>query len=164
MILGMPTFTFVHTALSLVALVSGLVVVFGLIGSRALPAWTAIFLVTAVATSATGFGFPFEKLEASHWIGIVSLVALAIAILARYVFHLAGLWRWVYAVTATVGAYFLVFVTIAQAFKKIPALHAMAPTLSEPPFAISQLAGLVVFIVLMILAVLKFRPAAASLA
>ena len=164
MILGMSTFTFVHTALSLVALVSGLVVVFGMIGSRALPAWTAVFILTAVATSATGFGFPFEKFEASHWIGVISLVALAIAILARYVFHLGGAWRWVYVITAIVGAYFLVFVTIAQAFKKIPALHAMAPTLSEPPFGISQGVALVIFVVLTVLAVRKFHPAAARLA
>ena len=164
MILGMSTFTFVHTALSLVALVSGLIVVFGMIGSHALRAWTAIFLLTAVATSATGFGFPFEKFEASHWIGVISLVALGIAILARYAFHLAGTWRWVYAVTAIIGAYFLVFVGIAQAFKKIPALHAMAPTLSEPPFGISQGVTLVIFVVLTVLAVRKFHPVAARLA
>ena len=164
MILGMSTFTFVHTVLSLVALVSGLVVVFGMTGSRTLPVWTAVFLVTAVATSATAFGFPFEKLEASHWIGIISLVALGIAILARYAFRLAGAWRWVYAVTAILASYFLVFVTIAQAFKKLPALHALAPTLSETPFAVSQSVALVVFIVLTVLAVRRFHPATAHLA
>src|SRR5581483_3013707 len=104
----------------LIALVSGLVVAFGLIGARMQPGWTAIFVIAAVATSATGFGFPFEKFEASHWIGVISLVALAIAILARYAFHLGHAWRWIFAITAMIAAYFLVFVTIAQAFKKIP--------------------------------------------
>jgi hypothetical protein len=160
MILGFSTFTWVHTILSLVALLAGLVVVAGLLGTRTLPQWTGLFLVTAIATSVTGFGFPFEKFEASHWIGVISLVALAIAILARYMFHLDGAWRWIYVVTITVAAYFLVFVTIAQAFKKVLRLHAMAPTLSEAPFTVSQLLVLVVFAGLIAAAVIKFRPPA----
>ncbi|HEX5166743.1 MAG TPA: hypothetical protein VFV93_15165 [Thermomicrobiales bacterium] len=149
-----------HTILSLVALLAGLVVVAGLLGTRTLPQWTGLFLVTAIATSVTGFGFPFEKFEASHWIGVISLVALAVAILARYMFHLDGAWRWIYVVTITVAAYFLVFVTIAQAFKKVPRLHAMAPTLSEAPFTVSQLLVLVVFAGIIAAAVIKFRPPA----
>jgi hypothetical protein len=159
MILGFSTFTWVHTILSLVALLAGLVVVAGLFGTRTLPQWTGLFLVTAIATSVTGFGFPFEKFEASHWIGVISLVALAIAILARYMFHLVGAWRWIYVVTIAVSAYFLVFVTIAQVFKKVPSLHAMAPTLSEAPFTVSQLLVLVVFAGIIVTAVMKFRPA-----
>jgi hypothetical protein len=158
MILGMSTFTFVHTVLSLIALVAGLIVVIGLLTSKRLDWWTALYLASAVATSATGFGFKVDSYGASHVIGGISLVVLLVAILARYVFHLAGAWRWIYAVTAVVGAYFLVFVAIAQAFKKIPALTAMAPTLSEPPFAVAQGVALVVFVVLAIAAARTFHP------
>src|SRR5882757_3980815 len=158
MILGMSTFTFVHTALSLIALVTGIIVVIGLLTSKRLRGWTVLFLVTAVATSATGFGFKVDSYGASHAIGALSLVALLVAILAYYAFHLHGAWRWIYAVTAIIAAYFLVFVTIAQAFKKIPALTAMAPTLSEPPFAAAQGVALVIFLVLAVAAALKFHP------
>jgi hypothetical protein len=136
----MSTFTWVHTALSVAALISGLVVVVGLFSSKTLRGWTMFFLVTAIATSATGFGFPFQNFGASHWIGVISLLVLALAVLARYVLHYAGVWRWLYAVYTVIAFYFLVFVLIAQAFKKVPALAALAPTLSEPPFAIAQLA------------------------
>jgi hypothetical protein len=143
----MSAFTWVHTALSVAALVSGLVVVIGLFSSKTLRCWTMFFLVTAIATSATGFGFPFQSFGASHWIGVISLLVL-LAVLARYVLHYAGVWRWLYAVCAVIAFYFLVFVLIAQAFKKVPALAALAPTLSEPPFAIAQLAVLVIFVVI----------------
>jgi hypothetical protein len=161
MIAGLSTFTWVHTLLSLMALVSGLVVVIALFGSRTPNGWTAFFLATAIATSATGFGFPFDRFEASHWSGVISLVALLAAVLARYVFHLAGAARWVYATGMVLGFYFLVFIGIAQLFKKVPALRAMAPTLSEPPFAYSALAVTALFAVLIIVAAFKFRPAAA---
>src|SRR3979411_2158510 len=134
----MSTFTWVHTALSVAALIAGLIVVIGLFTSKTLGGWTAIFLATAIATSATGFGFPFQSFGASHWIGVISLVVLVLAVLARYVLHYAGAWRRLYAVCTVVAFYFLVFVLIAQAFKKVPALAAMAPTLSEPPFVIAQ--------------------------
>jgi len=158
MISGLSTFTWVHVALSLVGLASGLVVVIGLLASRRLDGWTALFLASTVATSATGFGFPFERFLASHWVGVISLAVLLAAILARYVFHLAGAWRWIYAVGAVVALYFNVFVAIAQAFMKVPALNAMAPTLSEPPFAIAQAGALAIFAVLAIAAAIKFRP------
>ena len=158
MIYGLSTFAWVHTILSLVGLVSGLVVLIGLFGSKKLGGWTALYLASAVATSVTGFGFPFDKFEASHWVGVLSLVVLAAAILARYVFHFAGAWRWIYALSVVLGLYFLAFVGIAQLFKKVPALAAMAPTLSEPPFAITQLAATAIFFVLAIAAAIKFRP------
>jgi drug/metabolite transporter (DMT)-like permease len=158
MILGMSTFTYVHTVLSLIALVAGLIVVIGLLTSKRLDWWTALYLASAVATSATGFGFKVDSYGASHVIGGISLVVLLVAILARYVLHLAGAWRWIYAVTAVGGVYFLVFVAIAQAFKKVPALMTLAPTLSEPPFALAQLGALVVFVVLAIAAARTFRP------
>jgi hypothetical protein len=161
MIAGLSTFAWVHTLLSLVALVSGLVVVVGLFASRTPNGWTGLYLASAIATSLTGFGFPFERFEASHWSGVVSLALLLAAVLARYVFHLAGAARWIYAAGSVLGLYFLVFIGIAQLFKKVPALKAMAPTLSEPPFAVSALAATALFVVLAIVAAVKFRPPAA---
>jgi hypothetical protein len=133
--------------------------VIGLFSSKTLRGWTMFFLVTAIATSATGFGFPFQSFGASHWIGVISLLVQALAVLARYVLHYAGVWRWLYAVCTVVAFYFLVFVLIAQAFKKVPSLAALAPTLSEPPFAIAQLAVLVIFVVIVVVTARKFRPA-----
>ena len=156
----MSTFTWVHTALSVAALIAGLIVVIGLFSSKTLGGWTAIFLATAIATSATGFGFPFQSFGASHWIGVISLVVLVLAVLARYVLLYAGAWRWLYAVCTVVAFYFLVFVLIAQAFKKVPALAALAPTLSEPPFAIAQVVAMVIFVVIAVATARKFRPRA----
>jgi hypothetical protein len=160
--LGLSTITWIHTALSVVALVAGIVVVVGLVRSHAMRHWVLLFVVTAVATSVTGFAFPFDKLLPSHWIGIISLVVLAIAILARYAFHLAGSWRWIDALAMVIAAYFLVFVAIAQAFMKVPALKPLAPTQSEPPFLVAQLVVLVVFIGIAILAVRAARGGAAA--
>jgi hypothetical protein len=156
------TFTGLHTWLSLIALGAGLVVVHGLIHARNLPLWTGLFLATAVATSVTGFGFPLTSVLPSHVVGGFALVALMVAILARYGFHLVGAWRWIYAVTASISVYFLVFVAISQAFLKIPALQAMAPTLSEAPFAMTQLAALVLFAGLAMAAVRRFHPRVAT--
>jgi magnesium-transporting ATPase (P-type) len=145
----------------LVALISGFIVVFGLLGAKKLDGWTALYLASSVATSATGFGFPFDHFLPSHWIGVISLVLLAVAILARYVLHLAGAWRWIYVVSVVTSVFFLVFVTIAQAFQKVDALKALAPTQSEPPFAIAEVVALLVFVVLAFAAVKKFRADAA---
>jgi hypothetical protein len=164
MIFGISTLTFVHTLLSLIALAAGLVVVFGLPGSRTLPLWTGVFLVTAVLTSVTGFFFPFERFLPSHWFGVISLVAFTVGILARYKFHFAGAWRWLYVLTMLIGTYLLAFVAIVQAFQKIPALHALAPTQSELPFAVAQLVTLVVFLGLGFVAVRKFNLGAARFA
>ena len=158
MIAGLSTFAWVHTLLSLAALVSGLVVVIALFRSQTPNGWTAFFLATAIATSATGFGFAFDRFEASHWSAVISLVALLAAVLARYDFHLVGAARWIYAIGTVLGLYFIVFIGIAQLFKKVPALHAMAPTLSEPPFAFSALAATVLFVLLAVVAAFKFRP------
>ena len=159
MIFGMTTatYTLVHVVLSLIGIGSGLVVAYGLLNSRMLDRWTVLFLVTTVATSVTGFGFPFEHLLPSHKVGIISLVMLAVAIAARYAFHLAGAWRWIYVVTAMISLYLNVFVLIVQAFQKVPALKALAPTGSEPPFLVGQLVALALFVVLTIIAVKKFH-------
>jgi hypothetical protein len=153
----MTTVTLVHVALSLIGIGSGVVVLFGLIAANRRDRWTALFLATTAATSLTGFLFPFDKLLPSHVVGIISLVALAIAILARYVRRLTGAWRWIYAVSAVLGLYLNVFVLIAQAFQKVPALHALAPTQSEAPFAIAQLVVLALFVAIGILAVRRFH-------
>ncbi len=155
---GLSTFAWVHTILSLVGLVSGFIVLIGLFGSKKLGGWTALYLASAVATSVTAFGFPFGRFQESHWVGVLSLVALAAAIVGRYLYRFAGAWRWIYAFGVVLGLYFLVFIAIAQLFKKVPALAAMAPTLSEPPFAITQLAVTAIFVVLAIAATIKFRP------
>jgi hypothetical protein len=152
----MDTLTLVHVVLSLIGISSGFVVVYGLLTAKRLDAWTALFLATTVATSVTGFLFPFHKFLPSHAIGILSLVVLAIAIFARYVRHLAGGWRRAYVITAVIALYFNVFVLIAQAFMKVPALKALAPTQSEPPFLIAQLVCLVLFVVLGIGAAKRF--------
>ena len=159
MIFGMSTatFTLVHVVISLIGIGSGLVVAFGLLNARRLDRWTALFLVTTVATSVTGFGFPYEHLLPSHKVGIISLVALTVAILARYSFHLAGAWRWIYVVTAMIALYLNVFVLIVQAFLKVPVLKAMAPTQSEPPFLVTQLVVLAIFVALTILEAKTFR-------
>src|SRR5437763_2195661 len=123
MILGMTTFTFVHVVLSLVGIGSGIVVVCGLFASKRLDVWTAIFLASTVATSVTGFFFPFERFLPSHWVGVVSLIVLGIAILARYALHLAGAWRRTYVLSAVTALYLNVFVLFAQLFQKVPALN-----------------------------------------
>lgn len=158
MILGLSPFTWFHTVLSLVALAAGVVVVRALFASRTPPTSTAVYIVTAVLTSVTGFGFPFTQFGPSHWVGVISLVVLAAAIAAYYAFHLAGPWRWVYAATQSLALYFLFFVLIAQLFMKVPALRALAPTLSEAPFAIAQGVNLVLFAAIVIAATIKFKP------
>src|SRR5205809_5169225 len=159
MIFGMAasTFTLVHVMISLVGIVSGFVVVFGLLAGKRLDRWTALFLTSTVATSETGFGFPFDHLLPSHKGGIISLVVLTVAILARHAFHLAGAWRWIYVVSAAIALYLNVFVLVVQAFEKVPALKAMAPTQSEPPFLVAQLVVLALFIEFKNLDLNRFR-------
>ena len=157
MIFDLKTFTAIHVILSLVGIGSGFVVLFGLLTARRLKGWTALFLATTVATSTTGFGFPFHQLLPAHKVGIVSLAVLVVAILARYTFRLAGAWRWIYVVAAVIALYLNVFVGIVQAFQKVPALKAAAPTQSELPFLLTQLAVLALFVALGIVAAIRFR-------
>jgi hypothetical protein len=158
------TFTLVHVVLSLVAIFAGLVAVFGMFASKKLDGWTALFLATTVLTSVTGFFFPFDHILPSHIVGIISLVVLAIAILALYALHLAGPWRWIYVVSAVMALYLNVFVGVVQAFQKFPLLASLAPTQSEPPFLIAQSVVLVIFIVLGVVAVRSFHPRTDALA
>ena len=159
MIWGMTvsTFTSFHVVLSLIGIGAGLVVLFGLLGGRLHGGWNTLFLVTTVATSVTGFAFPTTRLLPSHVVGIISLVVLAVALLARYPMRLAGAWRRIYVVSAAIALYLNVFVAVTQAFMKVPALNALAPTQSEPPFAVAQLVVLALFIALTLVAVKKAR-------
>jgi hypothetical protein len=162
MVLGMSlaTFTTVHVIISLIGIVAGIIVMFGLLGSNKMPGLTAIFLLFTILTSATGFLFPLEKLLPSHMIGILSLVLLAIACIALYGMKLSGAWRWIYAVTALLSLYFNVFVLVIQSFLKIPALTALAPgnPPSGPVFAVVQGIVLLFFVLMIIGATRRFRP------
>jgi hypothetical protein len=160
MILGLSfeIFTLLHVLISMIALASGFVVLGGLLLANRMPGWTAAFLATTVLTSVTGFGFPLSSLLPSHIVGVISLVVLAVAIYAYYVGNLAGPWRWIYAATALAALYFNVFVGVAQAFAKIPAMQALAPTQSEPPFAIVQAIVLMIFVLIGIVAARRFHP------
>jgi hypothetical protein len=158
MILGMSTFTLVHVALSLIGIFSGFVVLFGLLTAKRLDGWTALFLTATVLTSVTGFLFPFHGITPGIVVGCISIVVLAIAILARYALRLAGPWRPIYVVTAMLAEYLNVFVLVVQLFDKVPALKAFDPTKSGPPFKATQGIVLVLFIALIIAAAIKFRP------
>jgi len=160
MILGMSiaTYTALHVAVSLIGIGSGLIVLFGLLSGRKLDRWTAVFLITTALTSIGGFGFPFTHLLPSHVLGIISLVVLAVAIPARYVFHLSGSWRSAYVITASLALYFNIFVLVVQSFEKVPSLKAAAPTQKEPPFLVAQLLVLVTFAILTVFATIKFHP------
>ena len=163
MILGvfdLSTYTVAHVIISLIAIAAGFIVAYGMLGSNRLEGWTALFLFTNVLTSLTGFGFAFDHVLPSHVVGVLSLVALLIAILGYYLYRLAGAWRWIYVVAALVALWFNVFVLIVQAFQKISFLQPLAPTQSAPAFQIAQGAALVVFIVMGIFAVRKFHPPA----
>jgi hypothetical protein len=149
--------TWFHTTLSVIALLAGFVVMRDLLMSTAPDAWTTTFLASSIATSATGFAFPFTKFLPSHAVGALSLLVLAVALLAAYGFHNRGTWRVVYVVSLVVAQFFNVFVAIAQAFAKVPQLKALAPTQAEPPFAIAEGAALVAFVALAIAAARVYR-------
>jgi hypothetical protein len=165
MVLGMSlaTFTLVHVIISLIGIVSGLIVLFGLLGSKPMPGLTAIFLLFTILTSATGFLFPFKQLLPSYMIAILSLVLLAIACIALYAMRLEGVWRAIYVVTAMISLYLNVFVLVIQSFLKVPTLQALAPATppnppSGPVFAVVQGILLLFFVLVIIGAWRRFRP------
>ena len=159
--LSLSAFTMLHVVISLIGIVSGLIVLSGLLKSQSMPGMTAIFLLTTILTNVTGLMFPFEKLLPSHIIAILSLILLAIACLALYSMKLSGAWRPIYLITALLSLYLNVFVLVIQSFLKIGPLHALAPSVppSEPPFAVTQGVVLVLFVIAIIAAVRRFRPA-----
>ena len=160
MVLGMSlhAFTQFHVAISVAGIVAGLVVVLGMLGSQRLNAVTLLFLVTTTLTSLTGFLFPYHGITPGIVIGVLSLIVLLLAALARYSFHYAGRWRATYVVSSIVALWFNVFVFIVQSFEKVPFLHALDPTASGTPFKITQLVVLLAFVVLAIRALRKFQP------
>jgi len=151
-------YTIIHTLISVVGIFTGFVVLFGLLAAKRLDGWTKWFLTTTVLTSVTGFGFPVHHFMPSHGVGIISLLVLAVAIYARCRRELAGAWRWIYVVSAMIALYLNVFVGVVQAFEKVPVLKALAPTQTEPPFKLTQLVVLALFIVLTVVAAIRFRP------
>jgi hypothetical protein len=148
----------IHVALSLIGIVSGLIVFFGLLTSKAYVGLTALFLATTILTSATGFPLPPFGFDPPRAVGVISLVLLAVAVAALYAFKLRGVWRWLYVITAIGALWFNVFVLIIQSFAKIPTLHAIAPTLSDPAFVATELVVLAIFIVLGIVSLIRFHP------
>jgi len=165
MMLGMSfsTFTMVHVIISLIGIASGIIVLFGMLEGRKSDGWTALFLVTTVLTSVTGFLFPFSGLLPSHVVGIISLVVLAAALAALYGFQLSGAWRWIYVIAAVLALYLNVFVGVVQAFRKVGFLQSLAPTESELPFVVAQTLVLAAFAVLGYLAIKRFHPEARAL-
>jgi hypothetical protein len=164
MILGMsiPAFTLLHVVFTLIAIGSGLIAVGGMFASHRLPGTSALFLFTTILTSVTGFLFPIHGFTPALGVGIVSCIILAVALFAYYGKHLTGAWRWIYVVTAVASLYLNVFVLVVQSFIKVAALNALAPTQSEPPFVIAQIAVLLIFILIGIAAAIKFRPVTAA--
>ncbi|MGA3186528.1 MAG: hypothetical protein ABSF22_05395 [Bryobacteraceae bacterium] len=148
----LTAFTIFHVILSLIGIVAGLVVLYGFLTSQSLISWTTVFLAATVATSVTGFFFPFHGLTPGIVVGILSLIVLALAIRAR------NRWRRTYVITSIIALYLNVFVLVVQLFEKVPALTALAPTQSEPPFQIAQAAVLLIFVFLAIRATMKFHP------
>jgi hypothetical protein len=154
---ALPAFTIIHVAISLAAIASGFIVVFGMIANKRLDGWNALFLATTVLTSVTGFGFPIKGMTPGIAFGIISLVLLTPVVYARYSRRLVGVWRPVYIIGAVLAFYLNFVVLIVQSFQKVPALKALAPTQSEPPFLVTQVVAMAAFIVLGALAVRKFR-------
>ena len=148
----------IHVLVSLIGIVSGFVVLYGLLLGRPLGGWTALFLATTILTSVTGFPLEPFGFDPARAVGVISLVLLALAVVALYVFRLAGAWRWVYVGSAIAALYLNVFVGVVQAFQKLPFLQPLAPTQSEPPFLVAQVAVLAIFIVLGVLAAIRFHP------
>jgi hypothetical protein len=156
--LSISEFTTLHVVISLIGIVSGFIVIYGMLTSRFFRLWTAVFLGATVLTSVTGFFFPHDMLLPSHIVGIISLVVLATALLALYGRHANGSWRWIYVTSALVAFYLNVFVAVVQSFQKIPLLQALAPTQSELPFIVAQVGVMAAVLVVGALAVRKYHP------
>ncbi len=161
---GIPTHLFlqIHVAISLVALVAGLIALYSWLSGKVSSGWTAFFLVTIILTSVTGFPLPPFGFDPPRMVGTLSLILLAIAVLAIYVFRVAGAWRWIFIVTAMTALYLDAFVGVIQAFNKLSFLHELAPNGNEPPFVIVQVVVLAIFVVLGFLAVRRFHPEPAT--
>ncbi|MGH6791662.1 MAG: hypothetical protein ACRECF_02850 [Methyloceanibacter sp.] len=156
--LSLQDFTTLHVAISLIAIIAGLIVVWGMLHAQRMPGMTALFLVTTILTSVTGFLFPVTAFTPALGVGIVSIAVLAAALLALYAFDLNRAWRWVYVIAAVLALYLNVFVLVVQGFLKVPALHWLAPNGNEPAFIVAQTLVLLLFTWLGTLAVRRFHP------
>jgi hypothetical protein len=161
MILGLTLakFTFLHVALSFIGIGAGFFVMFGFLKSLHLRILTALFFLSTIGTSLTGFFFPNKTITPGIILGVLSMIALLLALYAQNAKKLVGAWRAVYVVSVCVAFYFNMFVLVAQAFAKVPALKAAAPTMASPAFGIAQLVLLFIFVLLTIRAVKKYHPA-----
>ncbi len=159
--LSLSAFTTLHVVISLIAIVAGLIVMFGMLGPYHASGLTAIFLIFTILTNITGFMFPFNGVTPAILIGILSCVLLAIACIGLYAMKAAGPWRWIYVLTALVSLYLNVFVLVIQSFLKIPPLHEIAP--GNPPaglaFAVVQGIVLLFFVITTVQVWRRFRPA-----
>jgi hypothetical protein len=160
MILGMSVgdFTLLHVIISVIAIVSGFIVLGAMYAGKYLPGWTALFLLTTALTSITGFFFPNAKITPGQVFGALTLIVMVPTLIGLYGFHLRGVWRWIYVGGAVIILFLNVFVLVAQTFAKVAVLQALAPTQSEPPFLITELVVLAVFVALGILALVSFHP------
>jgi len=156
--MSLATLTVLHVVLSLVGMLAGAVVVVGVLASRRLPVWSLVFLSTTALTSFTGFFFPVERLVPPHIVGVVSLIALAVAAVALYVYQLSGSWRLIYAIGVLLGLYLNVLIGVLQAFQKLHPLQSLAPTPAAPPHLVAQVVVLLIFVALGVVAVKSFRP------
>jgi hypothetical protein len=152
----------IHVLFSLIGILFGLLVLYGLLSTRLSSHWNAIFLVTTILTSLTGFPLAPFGFDPPRAVGVISLVLLALAVAAYYAFHLAGAWRWIFVGGAVAALYLNVFVLIVQSFAKLPFLKALAPTQSELPFVATQAVALLAFVALGVWAARRFRPQVAA--
>ena len=152
----------IHVAVSLIGILAGLLVLYGLLSTRLSSQWCAIFLAATILTSLSGFPLAPFGFDPPRAVGVISLILLAVAVAAYYAFHLSGAWRWIFVDSAIAALYLNVFVLIVQSFTKLPFLKALAPTQSEPPFVATQAAALLAFVALGVWAVRRFRPQLAA--
>ncbi|MBS0472806.1 MAG: hypothetical protein JSR60_17175 [Proteobacteria bacterium] len=162
MFFGIPVFSFVfvHTLITLIAIVSGLLMLFATLGNRRSEGATSVFLIFSVLTAITGFIIQTFPVTPAVVTGVLLSLALIPALLARHVFGFAGAWRWIWVVTAFLSLYLNCFVLVIQSFLKVPALHALAPGAPPggPVFGAVQGVVLVFFVVSGFLALRRFRP------
>lgn len=156
--LGTDPLTLIHTAISIIGILAGIVVLRGLLSSERLNGWTAAFLFFTAATSITGFLFPFNGFTPAIGVGIIATLIMIVTLVARYAFDMRGPWRPAYVIGAVVSQYLNVFVLVVQLFLKVPALHALAPNGNEPPFAIAQGLVLLLHVGIGFVALRRFRP------
>lgn len=147
-----------HVGISFVGILTGLIVLYGMLRNERMTGWTAAFLAATLITTLTGFLFPISVFTPALGVGIVSTLVMAVCLVARYGYRLAGRWRAVYVFTAILALWLNVFVLIVQAFLKVDAFNALAPNGNEPPFLIAQAVVLGLFVIGGFLALRRFHP------